>query len=244
MDGMASIVFSDLDLSSEFDAAQLLFYGTRCPKHVRVRVCATVPCYTHKMSAKLQREIPQYYVSTLKDVAGPLSTDGDSVPRLEITFHMRAMYHCHVKGLLLIQYPAQLMETGTVERNRVRRMAASAPPSLAPPTQATPTDPNLCHKEAWTTTMAEVGISIDNLIAPQEFTVNQCVGVCTLKVKAYSNHAYIRHRYNQQQNSTHVAEPCCVPIEVNSLPLLLVNERGNLVLKHYHDMVVKNCGCI
>ena len=56
-----------------------------------------------------------------------------------------------------------------------------------------------------------------------------------------TNHAII-HGIVHATN-VHVPGPCCVPTELGSLDMLILNEYGNVTINSYPGMKTNACGC-
>ncbi|KGL80052.1 Bone morphogenetic protein 7, partial [Tinamus guttatus] len=58
-----------------------------------------------------------------------------------------------------------------------------------------------------------------------------------------TNHATVQSIVHTLKLSQDVSTPCCVPDELKSLNLLYFDDKENVVLKNYKDMVATRCGC-
>ncbi|XP_019411067.1 PREDICTED: bone morphogenetic protein 2-like [Crocodylus porosus] len=58
-----------------------------------------------------------------------------------------------------------------------------------------------------------------------------------------TNHATVQSIVHTLKLSQDVSMPCCVPTELKSINLLYFDDKENVVLKRYKDMVAASCGC-
>ncbi|XP_072263173.1 protein DVR-1-like [Pyxicephalus adspersus] len=83
------------------------------------------------------------------------------------------------------------------------------------------------------------------VIAPKGYMANYCHGACPYpltEVLNGSNHAILQtliHSIDPHE----VPLPCCVPIRFSPISMLYYDNSDNVVLKHYENMVVDECGC-
>jgi len=83
------------------------------------------------------------------------------------------------------------------------------------------------------------------IIAPPQYSAYKCKGECSFpldgKMNA-TNHAIV-------QTLAHLIEPhrvpkaCCAPKKLQAMNVLYYDEKQNVILKMYKDMIVKTCGC-
>ncbi|XP_072138107.1 nodal-like [Mobula birostris] len=82
------------------------------------------------------------------------------------------------------------------------------------------------------------------VIFPKVYNAFRCEGECPLPtgedVKP-TNHAYMQSLL-KFHHPTLVPSPCCVPTKMNPLSMLYI-EKGEVVLRHHENMVVRECGC-
>ncbi|CAH6779723.1 embryonic growth/differentiation factor 1 [Phodopus roborovskii] len=88
------------------------------------------------------------------------------------------------------------------------------------------------------------------VIAPRGFLANFCQGTCTLpEVLPRSggppalNHAVLRTLMHAATPTPGAGLPCCVPARLSPISVLFFDNSDNVVLRHYEDMVVDECGC-
>ncbi|NXD04837.1 GDF3 factor, partial [Certhia brachydactyla] len=83
------------------------------------------------------------------------------------------------------------------------------------------------------------------IIAPQGYLANYCRGDCPFPLAAElnsTNHAVLQtmvHSLDPQGTP----QPCCVPVRLSPISILYYDNSDNVVLRHYEDMVVDECGC-
>uniref|UniRef100_A0A8C5UEK7 TGF-beta family profile domain-containing protein n=1 Tax=Malurus cyaneus samueli TaxID=2593467 RepID=A0A8C5UEK7_9PASS len=117
---------------------------------------------------------------------------------------------------------------------RSRRSAPRAP--LAPSA--------LCKPRRLYISFSDVGWH-NWIIAPQGYLANYCRGECPFPLAAElnsTNHAVLQtmvHSLDPQGTP----QPCCVPVRLSPISILYYDNSDNVVLRHYEDMVVDECGC-
>ncbi|KAM5193761.1 protein DVR-1-like isoform 1-T1 [Mantella aurantiaca] len=103
---------------------------------------------------------------------------------------------------------------------------------------------NICRRRLLYVEFRDVGWQ-KWVIAPQGFLANYCHGECPYpltEVLNGSNHAILQtlaHSFEPDE----VPLPCCVPIKMSSISMLFYDNSDNVVLKHYENMSVDECGC-
>ncbi|XP_059016562.1 embryonic growth/differentiation factor 1 [Mustela lutreola] len=87
------------------------------------------------------------------------------------------------------------------------------------------------------------------VIAPRGFLANYCQGHCALPATLTGpggspplNHAVLRALMHAAAPSAG-GLPCCVPARLSPISVLFFDNSDNVVLRHYEDMVVDECGC-
>ncbi|NWW68935.1 DERR protein, partial [Ifrita kowaldi] len=120
---------------------------------------------------------------------------------------------------------------------RAARSRRSAPsPSVTPST--------LCKPRRLYISFSDVGWE-NWIIAPQGYLANYCRGDCPFPLAAElnsTNHAVLQtmvHSLDPQGTP----QPCCVPVRLSPISILYYDNSDNVVLRHYQDMVVDECGC-
>ncbi|KAM9342287.1 protein DVR-1 [Pholidichthys leucotaenia] len=85
----------------------------------------------------------------------------------------------------------------------------------------------------------------DFIIAPHGFMANYCYGECPFpltEVLNGTNHAILQTLVHSMEPDI-TPQPCCIPIRMSPISLLYYDNFDNVVLQHYQDMVVEECGC-
>ncbi|XP_078088235.1 protein DVR-1 [Mustelus asterias] len=83
------------------------------------------------------------------------------------------------------------------------------------------------------------------IIAPQGYMANYCHGECPYPLSESlngTNHAILQTLVHAT-DPDHTPQPCCVPIKLSPISMLYYDNNDNVVLRHYDDMVVDECGC-
>lgn len=119
-------------------------------------------------------------------------------------------------------------------RSRQRRSAVHLPVSPS----------NVCRARRLYIDFKDVGWQ-DWIIAPQGYMANYCHGECPFPLSESlngTNHAILQtlvHSLDPQGTP----QPCCVPVRLSPISMLYYDNNDNVVLRHYQDMVVDECGC-
>lgn len=83
------------------------------------------------------------------------------------------------------------------------------------------------------------------IVAPEGYDAQFCAGECHFPLSNHqnaTNHAIV-------QTLVHFLQPgrapqaCCVPTELDALPVIYSRDGRNHVLKKYHNMIIRGCGC-
>uniref|UniRef100_A0A8C4WYP9 Growth differentiation factor 3 n=1 Tax=Eptatretus burgeri TaxID=7764 RepID=A0A8C4WYP9_EPTBU len=85
----------------------------------------------------------------------------------------------------------------------------------------------------------------DWIIAPQGYMANYCAGECPYPLSQRlnsSNHAVLQ-TLMRGADPDGTPQPCCVPVRLSPISMLYYDNGDNVVLRHYEDMVVDECGC-
>ncbi|NXM74030.1 DERR protein, partial [Serilophus lunatus] len=120
--------------------------------------------------------------------------------------------------------------------SRSRRRRSAQPPSVTPS--------SLCKPRRLYISFSDVGWE-NWIIAPQGYLANYCGGECPFPLTAElnsTNHAILQtmvHSLDPQGTP----QPCCVPVRLSPISILYYDNSDNVVLRHYEDMVVDECGC-
>ncbi|XP_004647200.1 growth/differentiation factor 3 [Octodon degus] len=117
---------------------------------------------------------------------------------------------------------------------RLRRALPAAPQAACP---------SLCHRHRLFISFRDLGWH-KWVIAPKGFMANYCHGECPLSAATYLNSS----NYAFMQALMQVADPAvppavCVPTKLSPISMLYLDNEDNVILRHYEDMVVDECGC-
>ncbi|NXL31047.1 BMP7 protein, partial [Glaucidium brasilianum] len=130
----------------------------------------------------------------------------------------------------------QIIESSHASMNR--RPRAAAVPSAKSQVTA-------CHRRELYVDFRAIGWS-GWIIYPSGYNAFYCRGSCLFPLGESlnaTNHATVQSIVHTLKLSEDVSMPCCVPDELKSLNLLYFDDKENVVLKNYKDMVVTRCGC-
>lgn len=119
--------------------------------------------------------------------------------------------------------------------SRRRRRSAEPPP-------VTPS--SLCKPRRLYISFSDVGWE-NWIIAPQGYLANYCLGECPFPLTAElnsTNHAILQTMVHSLDPEG-TPQPCCVPVRLSPISILYYDNSDNVVLRHYEDMVVDECGC-
>ncbi|XP_066540829.1 protein DVR-1 [Hoplias malabaricus] len=103
---------------------------------------------------------------------------------------------------------------------------------------------NVCKPRRLYIDFRDVGWQ-DWIIAPQGYVANYCHGECPFPLSESlngTNHAILQtlvHSFDPKGTP----QPCCVPVKLSPISMLYYDNNDNVVLRHYEDMVVDECGC-
>ncbi|NWV11831.1 BMP7 protein, partial [Ptilonorhynchus violaceus] len=102
-----------------------------------------------------------------------------------------------------------------------------------------------CHRNELYVDFRAIGWS-GWIIYPNGYNAFYCRGSCFFPLGESlnaTNHATVQSIVYTLKLSQDVSTPCCVPDELKSLNLLYFDDKENVVLKNYKDMVATRCGC-
>lgn len=83
------------------------------------------------------------------------------------------------------------------------------------------------------------------IIAPDGYESSYCAGECNYAMytpRNATNHAIVQTLVNLL-NPDSAPAPCCAPTNLKPISVLYYDDKKNVVLKKFQDMVVKSCGC-
>ncbi|XP_059677479.1 bone morphogenetic protein 7 [Gavia stellata] len=135
-----------------------------------------------------------------------------------------------------VPHETQVIEGSSASMSR--RPRAAAIPSAKSQVTA-------CHRRELYVDFHAIGWS-GWIIYPSGYNAFYCRGSCLFPLGESlnaTNHATVQSIVHTLQLSEDVSTPCCVPDELKSLNLLYFDDKENVVLKNYKDMVATRCGC-
>ncbi|NXD45454.1 DERR protein, partial [Copsychus sechellarum] len=183
----------------------------------------------------LERSFVQLHKSLLFDLSAALKMPGRSLALLlEISASGGAgspRSPCASPDSLAA---ASLLAVSLGRRCRSRR---SAPRPAVTPSP-------LCKPRRLYISFSDVGWE-NWIIAPQGYLANYCGGDCPFPLAAElnsTNHAVLQTLVHSL-DPRGTPQPCCVPVRLSPISILYYDNSDNVVLRHYEDMVVDECGC-
>ncbi|XP_065111185.1 protein DVR-1 [Paramisgurnus dabryanus] len=145
--------------------------------------------------------------------------------------------HSGIRDVRIPEFSASLVAVSLnpLQCRSRRKRSASYPP-------VTPS--NVCKPRRLYIDFKDVGWQ-DWIIAPQGYLANYCHGECPFPLSESlngTNHAILQtlvHSFDPKGTP----QPCCVPIKLSPISMLYYDNNDNVVLRHYEDMMVDECGC-
>ncbi|NXB71796.1 GDF3 factor, partial [Donacobius atricapilla] len=131
---------------------------------------------------------------------------------------------------------------GQCQPGRRRRRRRRSSSSIAPSPALSPSP--LCKPRRLYINFRDVGWE-KWIIAPQGYLANFCGGECPFPLAAElnsTNHAVLQTVVHSL-DPRGTPQPCCVPVRLSPISVLYYDNSDNVVLRHYEDMVVDECGC-
>ncbi|XP_063003431.1 embryonic growth/differentiation factor 1 [Elgaria multicarinata webbii] len=103
---------------------------------------------------------------------------------------------------------------------------------------------NVCKPRQLYISFSDVGWE-NWIIAPQGYMANYCLGECPfpLTVELNSTNHAVLQTIVHSLDPEGTPQPCCVPVRLSPISILYYDNNDNVVLRHYEDMVVDECGC-
>ncbi|XP_041874815.1 bone morphogenetic protein 7-like [Corvus kubaryi] len=135
-----------------------------------------------------------------------------------------------------VSHDAGVIKSSSASMSRRPRAAAAA---------ATRSPTTACHRRELYVDFHAIGWS-GWIIHPGGYNAFYCRGSCLFPLGGSlnaTNHATVQSIVYTLKLSQDVSTPCCVPDELKSLNLLYFDDKQNVVLKNYKDMVATRCGC-
>lgn len=168
-----------------------------------------------------------------------------------ITVRASTEHDLKIEAFLVIALKDE--EAGPPKR-RSRRAASATPISSSPMRQKTkrsesayfekPDANALCQRKGLYVDFDTLGWK-QWVIAPEGFSAFYCAGACTApfhKTMNATSHAIVQSTIHLvRPNSTSPAK--CAPSHLTSMKILFVDQKKNVQIKRYRDMVVDECGC-
>ncbi|NXT51346.1 BMP7 protein, partial [Pluvianellus socialis] len=136
----------------------------------------------------------------------------------------------------LVPGETQVIESSSTGMSRKPRAAA---------VPAAHSQVTACHRRELYVDFRAIGWS-GWIIYPSGYNAFYCRGSCLFPLGENlnaTNHATVQSIVHTLKLSQDVSTPCCVPDELKSLNLLYFDDKENVVLKNYKDMVATRCGC-
>ncbi|XP_029811416.1 growth/differentiation factor 3 [Suricata suricatta] len=102
---------------------------------------------------------------------------------------------------------------------------------------------NLCHRHQLFINFRDLGWH-KWIIAPKGFMANYCHGECPFSLTTSlnsSNYAFLQALMHAVDPE--VPQAVCIPTKLSPISMLYQDNDDNVILRHYEDMVVDECGC-
>ncbi|XP_037704074.1 growth/differentiation factor 3 [Choloepus didactylus] len=118
--------------------------------------------------------------------------------------------------------------------SRKRRAAVPAPEASCG---------NFCHRHQLFINFRDLGWH-KWIIAPKGFMANYCHGECPFSLTTSlnsSNYAFMQALMNAVDPE--IPQAVCIPTKLSPISMLYQDNDDNVILRHYEDMVVDECGC-
>ncbi|CAB3396557.1 unnamed protein product [Caenorhabditis bovis] len=145
-------------------------------------------------------------------------------------------------------------EAGKLPKTRNRRAVAASPLSFPQPKRQSrkgesayfekPERNEICQKKGLYVDFDALGWK-QWVIAPEGFSAFYCAGACSAPFHRALNatsHAIVQSLVHLvRPNAT--TEAKCAPSSLSSMKIMFIDQKKNLLIKRYRDMVVKECGC-
>lgn len=103
---------------------------------------------------------------------------------------------------------------------------------------------NVCQRYELFVDFEDVGWR-DWIVAPTGYDAYFCKGECRIPLAENmnsTNHAVVQSLVHEYDANL-APRACCVPTQLDPVPLLYIGDDNKVVLKRYDNMVVSSCGC-
>ncbi|KAI4459402.1 tgf-beta family [Holotrichia oblita] len=159
-----------------------------------------------------------------------------------VALNIGRKYHGKIQPMLILYINKQNQRvTSTANLPRPNRKHMERYLSFSKNTNTLPTHPTGCSKYVWYVSFQEMGWN-NFILAPSGFMSFRCKGSCfTPIISPFTNHALLKFMY--QETYTYLRKPCCVPDTMKPLTIMYIDNKQNVVIKMYEDMIVDGCGC-
>ncbi|XP_033926667.1 embryonic growth/differentiation factor 1 [Melopsittacus undulatus] len=193
------------------------------------------PAPEHGQKLLLERSFEQLHKALVFDLSG-VARDWRSHSRnLGLILEIAGSSGC--PGINSFLDTSLLVVTLSQQQCRASRRRRSA--------QSIPITPSsLCRPRRLYISFSDVGWE-NWIIAPQGYLANYCLGECPFPLTAElnsTNHAILQTMVHSLDPEG-TPQPCCVPVRLSPISILYYDNSDNVVLRHYEDMVVDECGC-
>ncbi|XP_044311959.1 embryonic growth/differentiation factor 1 isoform X2 [Varanus komodoensis] len=139
-----------------------------------------------------------------------------------------------IESFLEASLLAVSLAPGRCEASRRKRSAFQVPVAAS----------HICKPRRLYISFSDVGWE-SWIIAPQGYMANYCLGECPFPLTEElnsTNHAILQTIVHSLDPKG-TPQPCCVPVRLSPISILYYDNNDNVVLRHYEDMVVDECGC-
>lgn len=129
-----------------------------------------------------------------------------------------------------------------VQASNRKRRSSFSPRKLKYANKASSTE---CKMRHFYVDFQEIGWS-KWIVHPKGYELNYCAGECSFPLSVShnaTNHATVQVLVSLL-NPDSAPPPCCAPTKLKPISVLYFDDRQNIVLKKYHDMIVASCGCL